>query len=110
MKIAVIGGGPAGLMAAEAAISRGARVDVYDAMPSVGRKFLLAGKGGLNLTHSEPAEKFLARYGARRAEIQQLLNGFGPDALREWARGLGVETFVGTSGRIFPIGHKFPSL
>ena len=67
MKIAVIGGGPAGLMAAEAAISRGARVDVYDAMPSVGRKFLLAGKGGLNLTHSEPAGKFLARYGARRA-------------------------------------------
>ncbi len=106
MKIAVIGGGPAGLMAAEVAISRGARVDVYDAMPSVGRKFLLAGKGGLNLTHSEPAEKFLARYGARRAEIQQLLNGFGPDALREWARGLGVETFVGTSGRIFPIDLK----
>jgi len=106
MKIAVIGGGPAGLMAAEAAISRSARVDVYDAMPSVGRKFLLAGKGGLNLTHSEPAEKFLARYGARRAEIQQLLNGFGPDVLREWARGLGVETFVGTSGRIFPIDLK----
>jgi hypothetical protein len=106
MKIAVIGGGPAGLMAAEAAISRGARVDVYDAMPSVGRKFLLAGKGGLNLTHSEPAEKFLARYGARRAEIQPLFNGFGPDALREWARGLEVETFVGTSGRIFPSDLK----
>ena len=106
MKIAVIGGGPAGLMAAEAAISRGACVDVYDAMPSVGRKFLLAGKGGLNLTHSEPAEKFLARYGARRPEIQPLLNGFGPDALREWAHGLGVETFVGTSGRIFPSDLK----
>ena len=106
MKIAVIGGGPAGLMAAEAAISRGACVDVYDAMPSVGRKFLLAGKGGLNLTHSEPAEKFLARYGARRPEIQPLLTGFGPDALREWARGLGVETFVGTSGRIFPSDLK----
>ena len=106
MKIAVIGGGPAGLMAAEAAISRGACVDVYDAMPSVGRKFLLAGKGGLNLTHSEPAEKFLARYGARRAEIQPLFTGFGPDALREWARGLGVETFVGTSGRVFPSDLK----
>jgi uncharacterized flavoprotein (TIGR03862 family) len=106
MKIAVIGGGPAGLMAAEAAISRGACVDVYDAMPSVGRKFLLAGKGGLNLTHSEPAEKFVARYGVRRAEIQRLLNGFGPDALREWARGFGVETFVGTSGRVFPSDLK----
>jgi uncharacterized flavoprotein (TIGR03862 family) len=106
MKIAVIGGGPAGLMAAEAAISRGACVDVYDAMPSVGRKFLLAGKGGLNLTHSEPAEKFLARYGPRRAEIQPLINGFGPEALREWARGLGVETFVGTSGRVFPSDLK----
>ena len=106
MKIAVIGGGPAGLMAAEAAISRGARVDVYDAMPSVGRKFLLAGKGGLNLTHSEPAEKFLARYGLRRAKIQPLFTGFRPDALREWAHGLGVETFVGTSGRVFPSDLK----
>ena len=106
MKIAVIGGGPAGLMAAEAAISRGACVDVYDTMPSVGRKFLLAGKGGLNLTHSEPAEKFLTRYGLRRAEIQPLLTGFGPDALREWARGLSVETFVGTSGRVFPSDLK----
>jgi len=106
MKIAVIGGGPAGLMAAESAISRGACVDVYDAMPSVGRKFLLAGKGGLNLTHSEPAEKFLARYGVRRAEIQPLFTGFGPDALREWAHGLGVETFVGTSGRVFPSDLK----
>jgi len=106
MKIAVIGGGPAGLMAAEAAISRGARVDVYDAMPSVGRKFLLAGKSGLNLTHSEPAEKFLGRYSVRSAHIQPLLTGFGPDALREWARGLGVETFVGTSGRVFPSDLK----
>lgn len=102
MKIAVIGGGPAGLMAAEAAISCGVTVDVYDAMASVGRKFLLAGKGGLNLTHSEPAEKFLGRYGARRARIEPLLNKFGPEALREWAGGLGVQTFVGTSGRVFP--------
>ena len=85
MKIAVIGGGPAGLMAAEVAISCGATVDVYDAMPSVGRKFLLAGKGGLNLTHSEPAEKFFARYGARRAYLEPLLTKFGPEALREWA-------------------------
>ena len=107
MKVAVIGGGPAGLMAAEAAISRGAHhVDVYDAMPSVGRKFLLAGKGGLNLTHSELAEKFLARYGVRRAHIQPLLSGFGPEALCEWARGLGVETFVGSSGRVFPSDLK----
>ena len=106
MKIAVIGAGPAGLMAAEAAISRGAHVDVYDAMPSVGRKFLLAGKGGLNLTHSEPAERFLGRYGARRTNIQPLLTEFGPETLREWARGLGVETFVGSSGRVFPTDLK----
>jgi hypothetical protein len=93
-------------MAAEAAISGGARVDLYDAMASVGRKFLLAGKGGLNLTHSEPGEGFLARYGARQAQIAPLLTGFGPDAVREWARGLGVETFVGTSGRVFPSDLK----
>lgn len=104
--IAVIGGGPAGLMAAEVAVSEGVRVDLYDAMASVGRKFLLAGKGGLNLTHSEPAEEFLSRYGARRPEIELLLTGFGPEALRHWARGLGVETFVGTSGRVFPSDLK----
>ena len=106
MKIVVIGGGPAGLMAAEVAISRGVHVDVYDAMPSVGRKFLLAGKGGLNLTHSEPAEKFLTRYGARRAYLEPLLTKFGPEALREWAGGLGVQTFVGSSGRVFPTDLK----
>ncbi|MCA9419861.1 MAG: TIGR03862 family flavoprotein [Nitrospira sp.] len=106
MKIAVIGGGPAGLMAAEAAIAGGARVDLYDAMASIGRKFLLAGKGGLNLTHSEPLEKFLTRYGARQGEFQALLARFGPDALREWARELGVETFIGTSGRVFPTDLK----
>lgn len=102
MKIVVIGGGPAGLMAAEAAVSRGEFVEVYEAMASVGRKFLLAGKGGLNLTHSEAAEKFLARYGDRRLRIQPLLTEFGPAAVCEWARGLGIETFVGTSGRVFP--------
>jgi hypothetical protein len=106
MKVAIIGGGPAGLMAAESAIAGGARVDLYDAMPSPARKFLLAGKGGLNLTHSEPSEPFLARYGARRAQIEPLLAAFGPHALREWARGLGVETFVGTSGRVFPSDLK----
>src|ERR1039458_7598717 len=104
--VAIIGGGPAGLMAAEAASNAGARVDVYDAMPSVGRKFLMAGKGGLNLTHSEPSESFLSRYGARRACVEPLLAGFAPQALRAWARGLGVETFVGSSGRVFPSGMK----
>jgi uncharacterized flavoprotein (TIGR03862 family) len=102
MKIAIIGGGPAGLMAAEVASAAGAQVDLYDAMASVGRKFLLAGKGGLNLTHSEVSEKFLTRYGARRVQIEPFLASFGPDALRAWARGLGINTFVGSSGRVFP--------
>ncbi len=106
MKIAIIGGGPAGLMAAEAANAAGAEVDLYDAMASVGRKFLLAGKGGLNLTHSEPSEKFLSRYGARRVQIAPQLASFGPDALRAWARGLGITTFVGSSGRVFPSDLK----
>ncbi len=105
-KAVVIGGGPAGLMAAEVLAAGGARVDVYDSMPSLGRKFLMAGKGGLNLTHSEAHQPFLARYGARRPNIEPLLNVFGPDALREWAHGLGVETFVGSSGRVFPTGLK----
>ncbi|MDQ6732728.1 MAG: TIGR03862 family flavoprotein, partial [Nitrospirota bacterium] len=106
MNIAIIGGGPAGLMAAESAIAGGARVDLYDAMASVGRKFLLAGKGGLNLTHSEPLDSFLMRYGARRRQVEPLLAAFGPEALRGWARELGIETFVGTSGRVFPTGLK----
>jgi len=104
--VAVIGGGPAGLMAAEILIQNGVRVDLYDAMPSVGRKFLLAGKGGLNLTHSETSELFLSRYGARRAQIEPWLEAFGPEALRLWVHGLGVETFVGTSGRVFPTEMK----
>ena len=99
---AVIGGGPAGLMAAEVLAEAGVSVDVYDAMPSVGRKFLQAGIGGLNLTHAEPLPAFLARYGARRRELEPLLVAFGPEALRAWAAGLGVETFTGTSGRVFP--------
>ena len=102
MNIAIIGGGPAGLMAAEAACAAGAQVDLYDAMASVGRKFLLAGKGGLNLTHSESSERFLSHYCTGRAQIAPLLASFGPDALRAWARGRGIETFVGSSGRVFP--------
>lgn len=104
--VAVIGGGPAGLMAAETLAAHGLQVDLYDAMPSVGRKFLLAGKGGLNLTHSEPADQFYARYGARRTQLSPMLDQFGADALRNWAEGLGIATFVGSSGRVFPKDMK----
>ncbi len=104
--VAIIGGGPAGLMAAEVINAHGIHVDVYDSMPSVGRKFLMAGKSGLNITHSEPFEQFAARYGKRRAQIEPMLKEFGPDKMREWAHGLGIETFVGTSGRVFPVGMK----
>jgi uncharacterized flavoprotein (TIGR03862 family) len=104
--VAIIGGGPAGLMAAEAAVEGGAKVDLYDAMPSVGRKLLLAGKGGLNLTHGEPLAQLLERYGTRRAQLEPLLRAFGPDALRAWAQGLGVDTFSGSSGRVFPADMK----
>ncbi|NML33828.1 TIGR03862 family flavoprotein [Paraburkholderia antibiotica] len=105
-RVAVIGGGPAGLMAAETLARRGVQVHVYDAMPSVGRKFLMAGKGGMNITHSEPLAPFLDRYGARRDQIAPLLDAFGPDALRAWLHELGVETFVGSSGRVFPSDMK----
>ena len=104
--VVIIGGGPAGLMAAEAAVTAGAIVELYDTMPSVGRKFLLAGKGGLNLTHSDPMESFLSRYGTCRALIEPAIRSFPPAALRAWAHELGVETFVGTSGRIFPTDLK----
>ncbi len=104
--VALIGGGPAGLMAAEVLVQAGAQVDLYDAMPSAGRKFLVAGKGGLNLTHSEPFEQFLEHYGMRRAQLEPMLRLFGPDELRLWAAGLGVETFVGSSNRVFPVGMK----
>ncbi|MFC5462857.1 TIGR03862 family flavoprotein [Massilia niabensis] len=105
-RVAVIGGGPAGLMAAEVLAAGGAAVDVYDAMPSVARKFLLAGKGGMNITHSEPVEDFIGRYAARSKEVAAWIEGFGPGAVREWIHGLGIETFVGTSGRVFPTDMK----
>ncbi len=102
----MIGGGPAGLMAAEELAAAGVRVDVYDAMPSVGRKFLLAGRGGMNITHSEPYEAFMARYGSRAGALRPMLDAFKPDDLRAWVHGLGIDTFVGTSGRVFPTEMK----
>src|SRR5689334_10166864 len=89
-------------MAAEVLSSAGIQVDVYERMPSVGRKLLMAGKGGLNITHSEPREAFLSRYGARRHALEPPLARFGADDLRAWVHRLGIETFVGTSGRVFP--------
>lgn len=105
-RVAIIGGGPAGLMAAEALIAQGIAVDLYDAMPSVGRKFLLAGKGGMNLTHTEESAAFLSRYGARGAQIAPMLHDFGPETLRAWVHQLGIPTFVGSSGRVFPTDMK----
>ncbi|MDO9193008.1 MAG: NAD(P)/FAD-dependent oxidoreductase, partial [Undibacterium sp.] len=105
-KIVVIGGGPAGLMAAETIASAGWCVDLYDAMPSVGRKFLLAGKGGMNLTHSEHRQAFMGRYGQRSDALAPLIDQFDGDALRAWAAGLGIATFVGSSGREFPSDMK----
>ncbi len=104
--MAIIGGGPAGLMAAEALLQDGASVDLYDAMPSVGRKFLLAGKGGLNLTHSEPLDAFFKRYSDRTDQVRPWLEALSPQGLRDWAAGLGVETFIGSSGRVFPAEMK----
>ncbi|MDE2586537.1 MAG: TIGR03862 family flavoprotein, partial [Betaproteobacteria bacterium] len=108
--VAIIGGGPAGLMAAEV-LAAGlppdrARVTVYDAMPSVGRKFLMAGKGGMNITHSEGFDTLVSRYGAARERLEPLLREFGPEQLRQWIHGLGITTFVGTSGRVFPTEMK----
>src|SRR5687768_3625502 len=93
--LVVIGGGPAGLMAAQTARAMGVEVDLFDAMGSVGRKFLIAGKGGLNLTHGEPRPAFDRRYGARSEAVGRWLDQFDGEALREWARGFGVETYVG---------------
>lgn len=100
--VAVIGGGPAGLMAAEVLCQGGIKVDLFDAMPSVGRKFLMAGKGGMNITHSEPLPAFAGRYASRERNIAPLLESFNPEALRKWIHTLGIDTFVGSSGRVFP--------
>jgi uncharacterized flavoprotein (TIGR03862 family) len=105
-RVAVIGGGPAGLMAAEVLAGAGVQVDLYDAMASAGRKFLLAGKGGMNITHAEPYADFVSRYGRRSASVQPWLDAFDPSALRAWIHSLGVDTFVGTSGRVFPSDMK----
>lgn len=104
--VVVVGGGPAGLMAAEAASAAGLSVRLFDAMPSVGRKFLLAGLGGLNLTHAEPLEAFVSRFGARAPECGAWLSVLGPQGVRDWAAGLGVDTFVGSSQRVFPVDMK----
>jgi uncharacterized flavoprotein (TIGR03862 family) len=105
-RVAVIGGGPAGLMAAERLVQGGAKVELFDAMPSVGRKFLLAGKGGLNLTHGEAFDAFAGRFGPQRSALEPMLRNFGPMELRAWALALGVPTFVGSSGRVFPADLK----
>ncbi len=105
-KVVVVGAGPAGLMAAETLAAAGLEVHVMDAMPSAGRKFLLAGIGGLNLTHSDPPGLFVSRYGSRAEVLAPLLAALGAQGLRDWAKGLGVETFVGTSGRVFPADMK----
>ena len=104
--VAVVGGGPAGLMAAQVLSSLGYSVHLFDAMPSVGRKFLLAGRGGLNLTHSEAFEHFVHRYGEQETQLKPILSEWGADQLRSWALALGIDTFVGTSGRVFPLEMK----
>jgi uncharacterized flavoprotein (TIGR03862 family) len=106
LDVAVIGAGPAGLMAAEVLAGGGARVTVYDAMPSVGRKFLMAGRGGLNLTHSEALPQFLGRYGGAMPQLKSAIEAFPPAALREWSEALGQPTFTGSSGRVFPQAFK----
>lgn len=105
-KVVIVGAGPAGLMAAEVLSSAGVAVQLFDAMPSIGRKFLLAGKGGLNLTHAEPADLFASRYGQRRQQIEALFKAFDAAGVRAWAASLGIETFVGSSGRVFPTDMK----
>lgn len=106
MAVAVIGAGPAGLMAAEVLAQGGADVTIYDAMPSAGRKLLMAGRGGLNLTHSEPLPAFLARYREAASNLAAAIDAFPPQALRDWSEALGQPTFVGSSGRVFPQAFK----
>src|SRR4051812_24821633 len=108
--VLVVGGGPAGLRAAEVASASGATVVLCDAQPSVGRKFLVAGRGGLNLTHGEPPENFPLRYRDEQERWRDLLTDFAPDDLRRWAAEIGTETYVGTSGRVFPRGQKAAGL
>src|SRR5260370_6672225 len=108
--VAVIGAGPAGLMAAEVLAGGGGAVTVFDAMPSAGRKFLMAGRGGLNLTHSEALPEFLQRYGAAGPHLAPAISAFPPDALRAWSEALGQPTFVGSSGRVFPEAFKASTL
>lgn len=105
-QVAIVGGGPAGLMAAETLAQAGHDVAVYDAMPSMGRKLLRAGIGGLNITHSEAFERFCTRYGERSPQLRAMLDAFPPEALRAWVHALGIDTFVGSSGRVFPAEMK----
>lgn len=105
-EVVIVGGGPAGLMAAEVIAGAGHGVTIVERMPSLGRKLLMAGRGGLNLTHSEAGDRFLARYGAAEAFLTPSIAVFTPSDLRDWARDLGEETFVGTSGRVFPCSFK----
>lgn len=105
-QIAIVGGGPSGLMAAEILAQAGMQVDLYDRMPTLGRKFLMAGRGGLNLTHSEPLPDFLKRYGEAAEWLAPYIKAYTPDQLRAWCEGLGQETFVGSSGRVFPKAMK----
>jgi uncharacterized flavoprotein (TIGR03862 family) len=109
-RAAVIGGGPSGLMAAEVLARAGVHVTVFERMPTVGRKLQVAGRGGLNLTHSEPLDAFLARYGTARPRLEAAVEAFAPADLRAWAEELGEPTFVGTSGRVFPVGFRATSL
>ncbi len=104
--VAIIGAGPAGLFAAEMLSAAGKRVTVCERMPSVARKFLMAGRGGLNLTHSEPLDSFISRYADAQTPMAPMLAAFTPANLRAWADGLGQETFVGSSGRVFPKAMK----
>ena len=105
-RVVIIGGGPAGLIAAEVLSQHNIQVDLFDAMPSVGRKFLQAGKGGMNLTHSEPFDTFVDRYRQRQIEMRPFLEVFNADTLRQWAHDLGFDTFIGSSGRVFPVDMR----